>query len=324
MAWQLLGGVFLGWSLGANDAANCFGTAVTSRMVRWRTAALLIAVFVLVGALVQGGSGLATYVALGGANNLADAFLAACAAAATVTIMTAARLPVSTSQAVVGAILGAGYARIRAGQLAEGSLNFAELTKVVVCWIGTPIGAAVASMLLFPALTLIFRRLNLHFLVYDRVMRWLLVGAGIYGAYALGANNVANVTGVFFGAGAFGDPAGESARSMALLVGGLSIGFGALTYSRQVMLMVGEGILPLDAFSSFIVVLSQAVTVHAYAALGVPVSTSQAVVGAVLGLSAFKGVRQIRFGSVGMILLGWVLTPAIAFAVTVTVRTIFP
>ena len=43
---NLLGGAFLGWSLGANDASNIFGTAVTSRMIRFRTAAVLASIFV--------------------------------------------------------------------------------------------------------------------------------------------------------------------------------------------------------------------------------------------------------------------------------------
>ena len=46
----LTGGLFLGWSLGANDAANVFGTAVGSRMVRFTTAALICGIFVILGA----------------------------------------------------------------------------------------------------------------------------------------------------------------------------------------------------------------------------------------------------------------------------------
>lgn len=312
MTWYLFSGIFLGWSLGSNDAANVFGTAVSSRMVRWRTAALTLAVFVLLGALWEGGAGLDTYASLGGAQDLQQAFMASLAAALTVTVMTIARLPVSTSQAVVGGILGISYAKIRAGTLGTDAIDVAALTKVVTCWIGTPIGAAIIAAMLFPLLTLLFRKWNLHFLKYDACMRTLLILAGIYGAYALGANNVANVTGVFYGAGAFGDAGSASARMLALLVGGVSIGVGALTYSKQVMLTVGGGIMRLDAFSAFIVVLSQAVTVHVYAHVGVPVSTSQAVVGAVLGIGLIRGLRMIRVRAVAMIFLGWLLTPVVA------------
>ncbi len=52
----LSSGLFLGWSLGANDAANVFGTAVGTRMVRFATAAAICSVFVILGAVVGGGS----------------------------------------------------------------------------------------------------------------------------------------------------------------------------------------------------------------------------------------------------------------------------
>ena len=50
----LSSGLFLGWSLGANDAANVFGTAVGSRMVTFTTAAVLCSVFVILGAVISG------------------------------------------------------------------------------------------------------------------------------------------------------------------------------------------------------------------------------------------------------------------------------
>ena len=54
---SLLGGVFLGWSSGSNDAANCFGSAVASRMVRFWVASLLCAGCALIGALMEGQHG---------------------------------------------------------------------------------------------------------------------------------------------------------------------------------------------------------------------------------------------------------------------------
>ena len=47
-------GLFLGWSLGANDAANVFGTAVGSRMIKFRKAAIIASIFVIIGATLQG------------------------------------------------------------------------------------------------------------------------------------------------------------------------------------------------------------------------------------------------------------------------------
>ena len=50
----------MGWSLGANDASNVIGAAVSSKMLRFWTAAILAAVFVLIGALLGGQAGIDT------------------------------------------------------------------------------------------------------------------------------------------------------------------------------------------------------------------------------------------------------------------------
>ncbi len=50
----LSSGLFLGWSLGANDAANIFGTAVGTKMIRFRTAAVIGSIFVILGAVLSG------------------------------------------------------------------------------------------------------------------------------------------------------------------------------------------------------------------------------------------------------------------------------
>ncbi|MGD9016590.1 MAG: inorganic phosphate transporter, partial [Desulfobacterales bacterium] len=52
--WQLLGGIFLGWGLGSNDSANLFGTGVAAKVVEYRTAIVLISIFVVAGALSEG------------------------------------------------------------------------------------------------------------------------------------------------------------------------------------------------------------------------------------------------------------------------------
>ena len=70
----LLGGLFLGWSLGANDAANVFGTAVGTRMVRFKTAAIICSIFVILGAIISGAGTTETLGKLGAINALPGAF----------------------------------------------------------------------------------------------------------------------------------------------------------------------------------------------------------------------------------------------------------
>ena len=293
---SLLGGVFLGWSLGANDASNVFGSAVASRMLKFWTAAVLASVFVLLGALLQGQAGIETLKGLT-QFTLEQAVVCSIAAATTVTIMTILGLPVSTSQAVVGAILGIG--------ILNQQLNLAGLGKVVACWFGTPVGAAVIAVIIYKVLAAFYNNLKINLFQSDILIRLLMIAAGSYGAYALGANNVANVTAVFVGAG-------HLSVFSAALIGGLSIGLGILTLSKRVMETVGKKLVRLDPFSALVVLLAQSITVHIYTFIGVPVSTSQAVIGAVLGIGLVKGISTVSGRTLANILIAWLLTPAIA------------
>lgn len=300
----LLGGVLLGWALGTNDAANVFGTAVASRMVRYRTATVLAALFILLGALAQGAGGVHTIGALSD-QTAGSAMFTMMAAAVTVIAMTIARLPVSASQAVVGALVGVGLA------VAPGQVQWHGLIKIIVCWLSTPIGAALVAVTLYPVLGALFDRLPLNLVGRSILLRTSLLLSGCYGAYALGANNVANVTGVYQGTGVLGG-FGDRAEFLLLLLGGLSIAAGVLTYGRNVMLTVGRRLVELGGFAALVAVLAEAITVHIYALIGVPVSTSQAIVGAVLGIGVAKSMRTINRGTLMRILVGWLLTPAVA------------
>ena len=303
MMLSLLGGIFLGWSLGANDASNVFGSAVAARMVKFRTAAILASVFVLLGALLEGQAGIETLKGLTPLN-LEQAVVSSMAAAVTVTIMTFFSLPVSTSQAVVGAILGIA--------LLNQNINIPGLGKVVACWIGTPVGGMIISIMIYRMMAFFYNRLDINLFQADNLLRLSLIGAGSYGAYALGANNVANVTAVFVGAG-------ELTLFSAVLLGGLSIDLGILTFSRRVMETVGRRLVRLDPFSALVVLLAEAITVHIYTIIGVPVSTSQAVIGAVLGVGIIKGISTVERRTLINILFGWFLTPTIAAAIALSI-----
>lgn len=286
----------MGWSLGANDAANLFGPMVGSGAMRFWTAALLASIFVLVGAMTVGGGCFATYDAIG-TQTLLSAFLVTLAAGLTVTLMTILGLPVSSTQAVVGAILGAG--------LLTGGVSFAPLTKIGLSWILTPIGGLVAAYIPYKLLVLFPRALPSRLVQRAGVIRVGLILVTCYSAYALGANNVANVTGVYVSSG-FLSP------TLGAVIGALSIGLGILTFSRRVIETVGNDLVQLDAVTALIAILAEAITLNVYTVIGVPVSASQAVVGAVLGIGLVKGVKTIDGRVLLRVLFGWVGTPAIA------------
>ena len=304
---KLLGGIFLGWSLGSNDSANVLGTAVANGVIRFRTAVTIIAIIVTVGAVVQGYKGFDTLGSITTQTPI-TATIASVAAAITVTVMSYLGLPVSTSQAVVGAIIGIG--------IIHGEVNLEPLIKVFSAWVLTPIGAAIISFLLYSLARVILRRIVTNQILFNRFILVAFYVVGIYGAYALGANNVANVTGIYVSSGML-------TPFMGVLLGGLSIGLGAITYSKKVMYTVGRDLVPLDYYSAFIAILGQSITVHFFAIIGIPVSTSQAIVGAVLGIGLVSGVRTVSRRTLRNILFGWLGTPAISCLISFGTFAIF-
>ncbi|MCD6121331.1 MAG: anion permease [Spirochaetales bacterium] len=305
--WKLISGVFMGWALGSNDSANIFGTAVASKTIKYRTAVILCASFVIVGALLEGQAGLKTLSGLT-TQTLNTAFISSLAAALTVTLMTILKLPVSTSQAAVGAIIGIG--------ILHGDLNLSGLTKVALVWVGTPTGALVLSLILYPVLAKLLDIIPMNIFTRDYVIKGSLLIAGSYGAYALGANNVANVTGVYAKVGLltlFG----------ATLVGGVSIALGVVTFSKRVMMTVGKSLVKLDPFSALIAILAHSIVLHIFALVGVPTSSSQAIIGAVLGIGILKGIQTINLKTLLLILFGWVGTPLIAVLISIGLASLY-
>ncbi|MCW9049051.1 MAG: inorganic phosphate transporter [Deltaproteobacteria bacterium] len=321
----LSSGMFLGWSLGANDASNVFGTAVGSRMLRFRTAAILCSIFIILGAVISGAGATHTLGKLGAVNAVAGAFVVAFAAALSVYLMTMARYPVSTSQAIVGAIIG--------WNLFSGSpTDSGALFKIVMTWIACPILSGIIAVLSYKVVAFFILKFKVHMFKLDEMTRYGLVLTGVFGSFALGANNIANVVGVFLPVSPFksiqvlGDFCVTPAQQLFFL-GSLAISIGVMTYSKRVMATVGSGIFKLSPVMAFVAVWAHSVVLFLFASerlesllisVGlpplplVPVSSSQAIVGAIIGMGLMKGRHNIRWRTVGGIAGSWVTTPIFA------------
>lgn len=297
MFFFLLPAVFFGWSLGANDAANIFGTAVSNRIIKYRTATIISAVFIVIGALLGGAKGLETINSVS-TSNLILASISVLSAAITMTLMTYLGVPVSSSQAIVGSIVAVG--------LLEGNVNWGVISKLILAWIGTPLGGMFFGFLSYKLLSIPFNKIKSIYLGEKIILISTLI-IGAYGSYSLGANNVANITGVFVK---------YIGIQPAALLGGISIALGVLTYSYKVMMTVGTQIIELDYFSAAIAVLGESITVWIYALLGIPVSTSQAIVGAVIGAGFAKGSKLVNKKVILKIVSAWVNTPISAGIIT--------
>lgn len=324
----LSSGLFLGWSLGSNDAANIFGSAVGTRMVKFRTAVIIASIFVVIGAVIQGSGATHTLGKLGQVNALAGSFTVALAAAITVFVMTKYRLPVSTSQAIVGAIIGWNF-------YTGNQTDSASLTKIVSTWVFAPILGGIFAVILYQIQKIIISKSKIHLIKLDQYLRIGLLVVGAFGAYSLGANNIANVMGVFTQAAPTEDyvlgPFNFTGTQQLFFLGALAIAAGIITYSKKIMMTVGNKLFALSTEAALVVVLAQSLVLFVFSSQGlsnafqsigfpaiplVPVSSSQAIVGAILGIGILKGAKEIRLNVMRGIAIGWVTTPMVAGIIT--------
>lgn len=304
----LLGGAYLGGVLGANDAANVFGTAVASRVVSFRMAAVLCGLAIVAGAYFEGSAGVRTYRALALQTGQTIA-IAAPVAALIVSFMIWKRLPVSSSQAVVGALAGIG--------LATDTLREDVIVKVVLCWLATPVSAMLLSWPLYYLFGWAAALRPTGILTRDKLLWNGLLIVGVYGSYALGANNVANAAGMF--SHQFKGIADQDLT----LWGGIAMALGAAFFGKKMMLTVGGEIMRLNAFTALVAVSAMSLTVHLFAVIGVPVSTGQAIIGAIVGIGLLRNPAGVNYRLLRQIGFAWFLTPLASLVLTAAGYAIF-
>jgi inorganic phosphate transporter, PiT family len=317
----LTSGLFLGWSLGANDASHIFGSAVGSKMVSFRKAAIIASVFFILGAVIQGSGTSHTLDKLGAVNAIGGSFTLALAAAITIYMMTKFALPISTTQAIVGAIIGWNF-------FTGNHTDSKTLGSIVSAWVAGPVIGAAFAVILYIIVKQFKRSAKIHLIRFESYIKTGLIVVGAFGAYSLGANNIANVMGVFVSAFHLQDLDlyffTINSSQQLFLIGGIACAAGILTYSWKVMNTIGNNILELSSEAALVVVLAQAMVLFIFSSTSlsnllvraglpaipmVPVSSSQVIVGCILGIGLYKGARNINFKVLGEIGLGWIISP---------------
>jgi inorganic phosphate transporter, PiT family len=333
-------GLFLGWSLGANNAVTLFGTAVSSKMVRFRFAAIMAGIFTVAGSIFSGAGTTSTLTSVGGVNAIAGSFTVALSVAIAITWMTKAQLPVSTSQAVVGAIIG--------WNIFTGSpTDFSSLSKIVSSWLISPLVAGAFGFIIFKLIKRTVLTWRIHMLSLDNYTRIGLIVVGALASYSMGANNIANVMGMFVQATPFRDiTIGEmidvTGVQQLFLIGGLSIAFGIFTYGHKVIKTVGSDLFKISPITGFAVVLAEFIVLFLFTSQSletfllehnlpsfplVPLSATQAFIGAVIGVGLAKDPQSVDFRVFGRISIGWIVAPisagVMSFILLYVVQNVF-
>lgn len=386
---------YMAWAIGANDVANAMGTSVGSGALTVGGAIIVAAIFEFAGAFLAGGhvtdtvrKGMLDMSSLG-REQLIYGMMASLASAGTLLIgATRFGLPISTTHAIVGAIVGFGAVAIGID-----AVNWPKVLQISLSWITSPLLAGVIAFAIFhlirstilnksnpvhqirkygPAffffvffiigLVTLFKGLK-HINLDLDLMEALagsvalgLIGSGLGAffirrvqigeadpdhrfdqverifvvlqiltacaiAFAHGSNDVANAIGPLAAIVNAVENVDLTAKAPVapwmLAIGGLGIVIGLATWGYRVMETVGKKITELTPSRGFAAQLAAASTIVLASRLGIPISTTHTLVGAVLGVGLARGITALDLRVVGNILASWIATLPIAAALSV-------
>ncbi len=299
--------LFMGLNIGGNNAAASMGAAYGAKVRTKYQAVILIGIFSLIGAVLGGGEVIKTLgkgILPDGTILLEGAIVAVGAAGIIVFLANILRVPISTSQAAVGAIVGIGFF------YGASKLNTPLLGKILAWWIITPVIAWLLAYIMgkyfYTDILIWLADHNESEASIRKALNVLLTVSGCYVAYSAGANNAANAVGPFVGAG-------EIPLFYGAAFGGIAIGLGALLMGGRVLDTVGNEICELCVIRAAFVEFISAGIVHAASILGIPVSLGEIVAAGVIGIGcANAGLHIVRGDVVKKILISWVISPILA------------
>ncbi|MCC6763967.1 MAG: inorganic phosphate transporter [Deltaproteobacteria bacterium] len=302
---------------GFHDAANSIATVVSTRVLSPRYAVIWAAFFNFI-AFLFFGLHVANTIGKGIIDPaIADAsvvFAALVGAIAWDLITWFYGIPSSSSHALIGGLAGAAVAKAGAG-----SLDSAGLTKVTVSIVLSPLIGLVLAFIFMTALFWILRRST-----PARVDNWFrrgqLLSAALY-SLGHGGNDAQKTMGIItvllFATGHLhGD---FHVPLWVVLACQAAMAAGTLSGGWRIVRTMGLKITKLKPVGGFCAETGGAITLFAATGLGIPVSTTHTITGAIVGVGAVTNLSAIRWGIAGRIVWAWVLTiPASAFIAGLT------
>jgi PiT family inorganic phosphate transporter len=223
-------------------------------------------------------------------------------------------LPSSSSHALIGGLIGAAVAKVGFSSLvSEG------IVKTVVFIFLSPIMGFVLGGLLLVAVSWIFRRSS-----PSRVDRWFrrlqLVSASAY-SLGHGGNDAQKTIGIIWALLIAANIPGarENAPAWVIISCYVAIGLGTFFGGWRIVKTMGQRITKLKPVHGFCAETGGAITLFIATALGIPVSTTHTITGAIVGVGSTRRVSAVRWGVAGNIVWAWVFTiPASAFIAAVS------
>ncbi|MGP1516651.1 MAG: anion permease [Ottowia sp.] len=298
---------------GFHDAANSIATVVSTGVLR-PTQAVVFAAFFNLLAIVIFHLSVAATVGKGIVQpGVVDAHVVFGALAGAVTwnlVTWYYGIPSSSSHALIGGIVGAATAKAGTGVLLAGGI----LKTVAFIFISPLLGFVLGSLAMV-AVAWLFRRMR-----PKKVDRWFrrlqLLSAGSY-SLGHGGNDAQKTIGIIWMlliATGYSPAGADAPPTWVVISCYAAIAAGTMFGGWRIVKTMGQKITKLKPVGGFCAETGGALTLFIATALGVPVSTTHTITGAIVGVGSTQRAAAVRWGVAGNIVWAWVLTiPASAF-----------
>jgi PiT family inorganic phosphate transporter len=296
---------------GWHDCANAIATVVSTKVLSPMTAVVLAACMNILGAFLTTavaktmGSGIVDPKAV------TDLVLVAALLSAIlwnlVTILLG--LPVSSSHALIGGIVGASMAHGGAG-----ILNLVGIMKILMSLLISPIFGFVIGYIFMKLILVLFGHLAPG--TISKYFGRLQLLSSSFMAFGHGSNDAQKSMGIITMALlAAGKIDTLEVPKWVVLLCAMAMGFGTLFGGWKIIKTLGVKMLKLEPIHGFAAETSSAAIIVATSHFGLPVSTTHVVSTAILGVGATKRLSAVRWGIAGKIVLAWVFTLPVCIAI---------
>jgi PiT family inorganic phosphate transporter len=217
-------------------------------------------------------------------------------------------IPSSSSHALIGGLLGAGIAK--AG---TGAVVWSGVVKTVGAIVWSPLLGFTLAILLWLGVAWLFLRSTP--LAVDRIFRVLQMGSAALYSIGHGGNDAQKtmgiIAGLLYAEGLLG-PEFHVPFWIVLSCHG-AMALGTLVGGWRIVRTMGSRITRLKPVQGFCAETAGAATLYLATSLGVPVSTTHTITGAIMGVGSARRLSAVRWGIAGSIMIAWVVTlPAAA------------
>lgn len=299
-------------NIGGNDAANPTSPAVGAGALTLRRALLLFALFTVLGASLQGfmvmktiGSGIVPQI------DVMGAIAIIIGANIWILFATLKGMAISTGHSIIAAVIGYGVMKYSLA-----GLNISVIESIVVSWITSPICAMILAFILYRGISAYASKHQEDSKKLDRFFRIMLIIGLCFAAYSFGANDVSHATGVYLQitGNALGSPTMTTMFLLAVY-GAIGIVIGGLTIGPKVIETLAYKVTRLDLTTALSATVGNALVVYLFATLpfliwgyGLPISSSYAAVGGIIGAGLAKSIKSVSAKSSLKLVSYWVLT----------------